>query len=114
MNASSSVAAQGGEGSDARGRGRRSGRVPPSPSAGTSWTQSAARNAINIDDNGNAGHAEDDDTDNNDDESDDDTDNESSARPSVLSCFLISVDLGHSDYVLLSAHPYAYFVFRIN
>ena len=69
MNASSSVAAQGGEGSDARGRGRGrcSGRVPPSPSAGTSWTQSAARNAINIDDDSSAGHAEDDDTDDNDD-----------------------------------------------
>ncbi|KAG2567467.1 hypothetical protein PVAP13_7NG357524 [Panicum virgatum] len=83
----SRIRAQGGEGSDARGRGRgrRSGRVPPSPSAGTSWTQSAARNAINIDDNGDAGHAEDDDTDNNDDESDDDTDNESSVRPSASS-----------------------------
>ncbi|XP_039834269.1 programmed cell death protein 7-like [Panicum virgatum] len=82
VNASSSDAAQGGEGSVARGRGCRSGRVPPSPGAGTSRTRSAARNAINIDDDGSAGHAEDDD---NDDGSDDGTDNESSGLLSNLS-----------------------------
>jgi len=79
LNASASDAAHSGGGRVRRDRASRAGRVPPSPDAASSRTQSRARKAINIADSSSFGNADDDGTTDNEDGSDDDTDNESSA-----------------------------------